>query len=172
MSSVDVKNLTMDDVKFVYFRRNGGTITVAYTVLNREEKKGTFKVVFDWSACSPKDRFDKSVGRRMAFGRLVKRMKSLDNYNYINEYADFDFDDNPAQGLFKQTVAHLENHLFHSGDYVIPRWYTRSYKTPKYLENKAAQSVADILQTNTACLTKVEARFLKALIDQKTNNFI
>jgi hypothetical protein len=172
MNIVDVKNLTMNDVKFVYFRRNGGTITVAYTVLNREEKKGVFKVVFDWSACSPKDRFDKRVGRNMAFGRLFKRMRALDTYNYINQYSDFEFDDNPAQGLFKQTVEHLERHLFYSGDYMIPRWYTRSYSTPKYLANKAAQNVAEILQSNSASLTKVEAKFLKSLIDHKTNNFI
>ena len=43
--SVDLKDLKMEDVKFVYFRRNGGTITVAYTVVNRKEKDGIFKVV-------------------------------------------------------------------------------------------------------------------------------
>ena len=170
--TVDVKNLTMGDVKFVYFRKNGGTITVAYTVLDREQKHGTYKVVFDWSACSPKDRFDKRVGRRMAFGRLAKRMSMLDHYNYLNEYADFDFQDNPAQGLYKQTVEHLERHLFHSGDFVIPRWFTRSYSEPAYLSSKTAQTVAQELKTSTSFLTKVEANFLKKLIDQKTNNFI
>ena len=170
--TVDVKNLTMNDVKFVYFRKNGGTITVAYTVLDREQKKGTYKVVFDWSACSPKDRFDKRVGRRMAFGRLLKRMSHLDRYNYMNDYSDFEFDDNPAQGLYKQTVSHLENHLFHSGDYVIPRWYTRSFNEPAFLASKTAQTVAQELKTTSSFLTKVEANFLKKLIDQKTNNFI
>lgn len=170
--TVDVKNLTMNDVKFVYFRKNGGTITVAYTVLNRQDRKGTFKVVFDWSACSPKDRFDKRVGRRMAFGRLIKRMGLLDRYNYMQEYADFDFDDNPAQGLYKQTVEHLERHLFHSGDYVIPRWYTRTYGEPAFLTSKTAQSVAKELNTTSSVLTKTEANFLKKLIDQKTNSYI
>lgn len=170
--TVDVKNLTMDDVKFVYFRKNGGTITVAYTVLNRENKKGTYKVVFDWAACSPKDRFDKRVGRRMALGRLNKRMKSLDSYNYINDYADFDFDDNPAQGLYKQTVEHIEKHLFQSGDYVIPRWYTRSCQIPELLPNKAVQNTVEILKSNSVVLTKTDADLLKKLIDQKTYNFI
>lgn len=170
--SVDVKNLTMNDVKFVYFRKNGGTITVAYTVLNRENKKATYKVVFDWAACSPKDRFDKRVGRRMAFGRLIKRMKLLDNYNYMSDYADFDFDDNPAQGLYKQTVEHIENHLFHSGDYVIPRWYTRSCQVPQSITNKTVQSAVQMLQSNSVVLTRTEAELLKKLIDQKTYNFI
>jgi hypothetical protein len=108
----------------------------------------------------------------MAFGRLVKRMNMLDQYNYLNEYADFDFQDNPAQGLYKQTVEHLERHLFHSGDFVIPRWFTRSYSEPAYLKSKTAQTVAQELKTTTSFLTKVEANFLKKLIDQKTNNFI
>lgn len=170
--TVDVKNLTMSDVKFVYFRKNGGTITVAYTVLDREQKKGTYKVVFDWAACSPKDRFDKKVGRRMSFGRLVKRMNQLDNYNYSNGYSDFDFDDNPAQGLYKQTVEHIERHLFGSGDYVIPRWYTRSYNEPAFLTSKTAQTLVQELKTSSVSLSKVEANFLKKLIDQKTSNFI
>ena len=74
--------------------------------------------------------------------------------------------------LYKQTVEHLERHLFHSGDFVIPRWFTRSYSEPAYLNSKTAQTVAQELKTTTSFLTKVEANFLKKLIDQKTNNFI
>ncbi len=168
--SVDLRNLKMEDVKFVYFRRNGGTITVAYTVLNREEKHGTFKVVFDYSSCSPKDRFDRKVGRNMAFGRLAKRMKLLNSYEYINGYSDLEFDDNPNQGLFKQTVEHLERHLFYSGDYLIPRWYTRKIELPNFSNNNVSLAARSIINVGT--LNKRDANILKRLIDTKTYNYI
>jgi hypothetical protein len=168
--SVDLRNLKMEDVKFVYFRRNGGTITVAYTVLNREEKHGIFKVVFDYSSCSPKDRFDRKVGRNMAFGRLAKRMKLLNSYEYVNGYSDLEFDDNPNQGLFKQTVEHLERHLFYSGDYLIPRWYTRKVELPDFDNKNVSLAARSIINVGT--LNKRDANILKRLIDTKTYNYI
>jgi len=168
--SIDLKNLKIDDVKFIYFRRNGGTITVAYTVVNRTEKSGSYKVVFDFSSCSPKDRFDRKVGRNMAFGRLAKRMKNLSNYGYMNEYSDFEFQDNPNQGLFKQTADHLETHLFHSGDYTIPRWYTRKVDLPDFDNKNVSLAARSIINVGT--LNKRDANILKRLIDTKTYNYI
>ena len=168
--SVDLKDLKMEDVKFVYFRKNGGTITVAYTVVNRKEKDGIFKVVFDYSSCSPKDRFDRKVGRNMAFGRLVKRMRLLAGYDYREGYSDFEFVDNPNQGLFKQTVEHLERHLFYSGDYDIPHWYTKKIDLPNFENKNVSLAARSIINVGT--LNKRESEILKRLIDSKTYNYI
>jgi hypothetical protein len=169
--STDLRTLSINEVKFIYFRKNGGTITVAYTVLNRKDRHGVFRVIFDYSSCSPKDRFDKKIGRNMAFGRLSKRMKNLNAYDYLEGYSDLEFDDNPNQGIYKQAVENIERHLFYSGDFVIPQWYTKKAVTLPNFDNPnvslAARGIA-----NLGKLNKKEAESLKRLIDSKTYNFI
>jgi len=169
--SFDLRTMTMNDVRFIYFRRNGGTITVAYSVLNRKEKNGTYRVIFDFASCSPKDRFDKKIGRSMAFGRLAKRMKQLNSYEYLEGYSDLDFQDNPNQGLYKQTVEHIERHLFYSGDFTIPQWYKKKTTTfPNTKDQNVKMAVRSL--ANIGILNKTEADALKRIIDSRTYNYI
>jgi hypothetical protein len=169
--SFDLRSLTMNDVRFIYFRKNGGTITVAYSVINRKDKHGTYRVIFDFSSCSPKDRFDKKIGRTMAFGRLAKRMKQLNAYDYLEGYSDLEFDDNPNQGLYKQTVEHIERHLFYSGDFTIPHWYKKKAATlPNFVDKNVSMAARSI--SNIGVLNKTDADVLKRLIDSRTYNFI
>ena len=169
--SFDLRTMTMSDVRFIYFRKNGGTITVAYSVVNRKDKSGVYRVIFDFSSCSPKDRFDKKIGRTMAFGRLAKRMKQLNAYDYLEGYSDFEFDDNPNQGLYKQTVEHIERHLFYSGDFTIPHWYKKKSTTlPDFGDKNVSMAARSI--SNIGILNKTDADVLKRLIDSRTYNFI
>lgn len=166
--SVDLNNLKMEDVKFVYFRKNGGTITVAYLIPNIGEK-GTRRVIFDFASCNPKDRFNKKLGRNMAFGRLVKRMKKLTHYDIIDGYSDLEFEDNPNQGLYKQTVEHVYNDLL-SGDFDLPKWFYGSVKQLKAFENNEGSKIASLIQ-GTNKFNRAEASYLKSLIDSKTYLF-
>jgi len=161
----------MKDVRFIYFRRNGGTITVAYTIVNRHEKHGVYHVVFDYASCSPKDRFDKKIGKNMALGRLAKRMKNLISYDYIDGYSDLTFMDNPNQGLYKQTVEHIERRLFYSGEYQVPNWYKKKTATfPNTKDQNVKMAVRSL--ANVGVLNKAEADALKRIIDSRTYNFI
>ena len=74
----------MQDVKFVYFRRNGGVISVCYHLVSHGGKGGVHKIAFAWSGCSPLDSFSKRKGRAIAFGRLtrIERLSLLSPANH------------------------------------------------------------------------------------------
>ena len=102
-----------DKVHFFYMKRNDGVITVAYRVARWDALKRNRKVQFSYAACSPKDRFVKSIGREISEGRLRKARPSF-TIAYM---------DDPDKGFYYQAMKHVERAIDASSEALqLPRW--------------------------------------------------
>jgi hypothetical protein len=112
------------DPKFIYFRRNGGVIVVAYRLLE-DKSNNKLRVVYDISQCSPLDRFSKKRGRNMALGRLDSRLRKLREAGMVDEMIDLTIDDDRTRSQYPQVAAAIEYDLFQANLNVLPNWARR-----------------------------------------------
>jgi hypothetical protein len=106
----------MKDVQFCYVKKNNGVATVAYKVLNKQTVEGSEHFVVEYAAafCSPKDQFNKRLGRAIATGRLRKSKQSIDSTLLVK--------DEPKSGKFAQ-IARALNVVLNDSESTAPGWW-------------------------------------------------